>query len=197
MDINQIAEKIKNISENYQDEPTGGWITGAGPIPCKIMFLGEAPGKTEVEEQKPFVGSAGRTFEGYLNSIGLSRDDIRISNTCFFRPIKITQSKNGRQTVSNRTPKPSEVELFREVLDEEIQLVNPSIIVTLGNIPLKRLTKFKSIGECHGELYFNEELQRNIFPMYHPSSLIYNRDEEFLKNYEEDWRKLKQVLVNT
>ncbi|MDP4088898.1 MAG: uracil-DNA glycosylase family protein, partial [Bacillota bacterium] len=85
-------------------------------------------------------------------------------------------------------------ELFREVLDEEIELVNPLVIVTLGNVPLKRLTKFKSIGECHGELYFNEELKRYIFPLYHPSSLTYKRDEEFLKTYEEDWQKLKAAL---
>jgi DNA polymerase len=196
MDYYEIVEKIKNIAENYKAEPTGGWITGDGPIPCKIMFLGEAPGKTEVEAQKPFVGMAGKTFEHYLNSIGLTRDDIRITNTCFFRPIKISEGKIGRQTVSNRPPKPAEIELFREVLDEEIELVNPSVIVTLGNVPLKRLTKFKSIGDCHSELYYNEELGRNIFPMYHPSALTYNRNEEFLKVYEADWEKLKQALSN-
>jgi DNA polymerase len=194
MNYNELVEKIKNIAESYKDEPTGGWITGDGPIPCSIMFLGEAPGKTEVESQKPFVGMAGKTFESYLNSIGLTRKDIRISNTCFFRPTKITEGKNGRQTISNRPPKLGEVELFREVLDEEIKLVDPSIIVTLGNVPLKRLTKFKSIGECHCQLYFNEDLGRNIFPMYHPSSLTYNRNDEFLKIYEEDWQKLKLAL---
>ena len=195
MDINDIYEKIKNISESYDIEPIGGWITGDGPIPCKIMFIGEAPGKTEVEEQKPFVGTAGKTFEGYLNSIGLSKSDVRISNACFFRPVKVSIGQNEKKTLSNRPPKPSEVNLFKEVLDSEINLVNPSIIVTLGNIPLKRLTKLKSIGECHGELYFNDDLNRNIFPMYHPSSLIYNRDESFLKMFENDWQKLKAVLA--
>lgn len=189
-----IVEKIKNIAENYKEEPTGGWITGNGPIPCDILFVGEAPGKTEVEEVKPFVGMAGKTFEGYLNSIGLSRENVRITNTCFLRPIQTKEGKGGRVTVSNRPPKPKEVELFREVLDEEISLVNPKIIVTLGNVPLKRLTSFKSIGECHGQLYFNESNKRNIFPMYHPSSLTYNHNEDFLKAYEEDWQKLKTAL---
>lgn len=195
MTYEDIINKIKQIAESYDTEPTGGWISGDGPIPCDILFVGEAPGKTEVEEGKPFVGMAGKTFEGYLNSIGLTRNNIRITNACFFRPIKITAGKTGRQSVSNRPPKPSEVDMFREVLDDEISLVNPKIIITLGNIPLKRLTQFKTIGECHGELYYNEVLKRHIFPMYHPSSLTYKRDDEFLKTYEEDWQKLKGALA--
>lgn len=191
-----IKQKIKVIAENYKDEPTGGYITGDGPIPCDILFVGEAPGKTEVEEGKPFVGMAGKTFESYLNSIGLSRDKIRITNTCFVRPITIKEGKNGRTSISNRPPKTKEVEMFREVLDEEIALVNPKVIVTLGNVPLKRLTNFKSIGECHGSLYFNEELKRHVFPMYHPSALTYNRNEEFLKLYEKDWVSLSDALKN-
>ena len=192
--MEQIRNRIAEIANSYTDEPTGGWITGDGPIPSDILFVGEAPGKQEVEQGKPFVGQAGKTFESYLNSIGLSREKVRITNTCFLRPINLKSGKNGRQTISNRPPKTSEIDLFREVLDDEIMLVNPKIIITLGNVPLKRLTVFKSIGECHGKLYFNEELKRYIFPMYHPSALTYNRNEAFLKIYEEDWKKLKELL---
>lgn len=137
---------------------------------------------------------AGETFNNYLKSIGLSRSEVRITNTCFFRPIKKKVGKTGRTTISNRPPKVSEVTLFREVLDEEIDFVNPKIIITLGNVPLKRLTEFKSIGNCHGNLYYNENLKKNIFPMYHPSALTYNRNDEFKKMYENDWLKLKEVL---
>jgi DNA polymerase len=188
-----LRKRIKDITENYKGE-IGGYITGGGPIPCDILFVGEAPGKTEVEEGKPFVGMAGKNFEKYLNLIGLSKDNIRITNTCFFRPIKIKEGKNGKTTISNRPPKTSEVELFHEVLDDEISLVNPKVIITLGNIPLRRLTNFKSIGECHGALYFNEKLKRYVFPMYHPSSLTYNRNEEFHSMYKNDWDKLKEAL---
>jgi uracil-DNA glycosylase family 4 len=194
MTYSQIAEKIKSIAETYKDEPTGGWITGHGPIPCNILFVGEAPGKNEVEEGKPFVGMAGKTFEEFLNLIGLTRNDVRITNTCYFRPIKLNESKNGKTTISNRPPKKNEINLFKEILDEEIALVDPKIIITLGNIPLKRLSNFQSIGECHGELHFNEAINRNIFPMYHPSALTYNMNDEFLKMYSEDWQKLKKVL---
>ncbi|MGO5067419.1 uracil-DNA glycosylase [Clostridium sp. LCP25S3_F8] len=195
MDIQEsLKNKIKNISEQYKDEKTGGYITGDGPIPCDILFIGEAPGKNEVEEGKPFVGMAGKRFEKFLNSIGLKRETVRITNTCFFRPIKIKEGKNRRISVSNRPPKVSEISLFSSILDEEINLVNPKLIITLGNVPLKTLTTFKSIGDCHGNIYFIENLNRHLFPMYHPSSLTYNRNEDFHKMYESDWLKLREIL---
>lgn len=193
-----IKEKLKleieKICNDNKDSLMGGWITGDGPIPSKILFIGEAPGKNEVLEGKPFVGMAGKKFEYYLNKIGLHRDYIRITNTCFFRPIKKTIGKSGREFISNRPPKVFEINLFRDILNMEIKAVNPKIIVTLGNVPLKRLTEFDSIGKCHGNIYFNDKLNRYIFPMYHPSSLTYNRSAEFLEKYELDWLKLKKEL---
>lgn len=194
MTLEDLEIKIKNISENYKAEPIGGWITGDGPVPCDILFVGEAPGKTEVETGKPFVGLAGKTFEKYLNSVGLYRKNVRITNTCFFRPIKLKISKANKTTISNRPPKIPEINLFREILNEEIKIVNPKLIITLGNIPLKRLTDFKSIGECHGKVIFNSIIEKYIFPMYHPSSLTYNRNDEFLRLYENDWCLLKNLL---
>lgn len=194
MNQDELREEIRTICENYREEPTGGWITGNGPIPCDLLFVGEAPGKTEVEEGMPFVGVAGKTFESYLNSIGFKRDQIRITNTCFFRPITIKQLDSGKTSISNRTPKQKEVDLFKDVLNDEISMVNPRIIITMGNVPLKRLTAYKSIGECHGRIFYNEDLRRNIFPMYHPSALTYNRNEPFRKMYADDWNKLKEYL---
>lgn len=194
MTLADLKEQIKNISENYKDESIAGWITGDGPSPCNILFVGEAPGKTEVDTGKPFVGLAGKTFEKYLNTIGLCRKDVRITNTCFFRPIKLKIGKNNKTTVSNRAPKISEINLFREILNQEIDIVNPKLIITLGNIPLKRLTNFNSIGECHGKLIFNDDIGKYIFPMYHPSALTYNRNDKFLQMYENDWLALRNEL---
>ena len=194
--IEYLKNKVETICESYAVLPTGGWIMGDGPIPSDILFVGEAPGKTEINEGKPFIGMAGKIFKNYLNIIGCTRDNIRITNTCYFRPIKIKTLSNGKPSISNRPPKTSEIALFKDALDSEILMTNPKIIITLGNVPLKRLTSFTSIGKCHGELYFNKELNRYVFPMYHPSALTYNRNEEFLKMYEEDWRKLKNAMEN-
>jgi|SRR3712207_261067 len=192
--LSNIKNDIKNICENYTEETIGGWITGTGPVPCNILFIGEAPGKTEVEKGTPFVGMAGDNFQHYLDIVGIHRSNIRITNTCYFRPIKITNYENGRTSIRNRTPKTSEIELFRDILDREIALVNPKIIITLGNTPLKRFTKFKAIGDCHGKLIFNESMKKYIFPMYHPSSLTYNRSDEFKETYKNDWLELKKAL---
>lgn len=194
MTFNQLENKIKLICENYEDEKIGGWITGVGPIPCDVMLIGEAPGKSEIEQGEPFVGMAGKNLDNYLQIIGLKRSGIRISNACYFRPIKTKTGKNEQITISNRTPKACEVELFREILDNEIKLVNPKIIITLGNIPLRRLTSSKTIGECHGKLLYNEFLGKKVFAMYHPSALTYNRNEKFISMYMNDWLILKQTL---
>ncbi|MFL0198770.1 uracil-DNA glycosylase [Clostridium sp. WILCCON 0269] len=192
----ELTRKISEICKNYKDEPIGGYIFGNGPIPCSILFIGEAPGKTEVIQGKPFVGMAGKTFEKYLNFIGLKRESVRVTNTCFFRPIKIKKLENGKESISNRTPKTSEIELFKDILNKEIKLVNPKVIITLGNVPLKRFTEFDFIGKCHGIIYFNKNLNKYVFPMYHPSALTYNRNESFQYMYENDWKKLKDALNN-
>ncbi|WP_461207760.1 uracil-DNA glycosylase [Clostridium sp. DL1XJH146] len=190
----EIHNNIKKICNSYSNDSTSGYVFGNGPIPCPILIVGEAPGKTEVELGRPFVGKAGKTLDKYLEIAQLERNDVRITNTCFFRPIKIKFNQNGKSTISNRTPKAKEIDLFREVLDEEIRLVNPRIIITLGNIPLRRFTSYKAIGNCHGNIIFSEKYNLDIFPMYHPSSLTYNRNEEFETKYRADWKKLKKKL---
>lgn len=186
--------EIEKIYNKLDKNDFSGFITGDGKIPSDILFVGEAPGKMEVELKKPFVGQAGKTFESYLNSIGMRREEIRITNTCFARPVIRKLSKSGRETISNRPPKADEIEAFRNILNKEIELVNPKIIITLGNTPLKRLTEETKIGDCHGNVIYNEEIGRNIFPMYHPSALTYNHSAEFLQDYENDWIKLKEYL---
>ena len=192
--IEDIKNKIKNICENYTAFAIGGWIMGDGPIPSDILFVGEAPGKTEINEGKPFIGMAGKIFENHLNIIGYKRKNIRITNACYFRPIKIKTLSNGKLSLSNRPPKVSEIALFKDALNAEILITDPKIIITLGNVPLRKLTSFTNIGSCHGKLYFNKILNRYIFPMYHPSALNYNRNDEFLNIYEKDWRKLKKAI---
>lgn len=194
--LDTLKNKIKNISESYKDNSTGGWITGDGPVPCNILFIGEAPGKNEVEQGKPFVGTAGKTFEKYLNWANLKRENIRVTNTCYFRPIINSITKNNRPSVKNRAPKENEILLFRDVLLEEIHLVDPKIIITLGNTPLKSFTEFKAIGACHGKLLMNTDLNINIYPMYHPSALTYNRNDSFEEMFRNDWVNLGLVLKN-
>lgn len=191
MDFKIEIEKIYNTLDKNS---FSGFISGSGKIPSTLLFVGEAPGKTEIIEGKPFVGKSGKTFEFYLNKIGLKREEIRITNACFGRPIKKNISSKGVETISNRAPKKEEIQAFKNILYEEIKLVNPKVIITLGNTPLKTLTKENKIGDCHGKIIFNETINKFIFPMYHPSSLTYNHSEEFLNSFNEDWLNLKNYL---
>lgn len=144
-----------------------------------IMFVGEAPGREEVECGRPFVGKAGKQLDSLLELAGIDRSSVFVTNAVKYRPINI---KNGR--VSNRTP--SELELRRTamLLRAEIDCINPYVIATLGNAPLRSVYLINDscapeikIGESHGiprELMIYEKPYR-IFPLYHPAAAIYNR----------------------
>ena len=139
----------------------------------EIMLIGEAPGKDEVTQKKPFVGRAGKNLAEFLGASGLKREDLYVTNVCKFRPTKIS----AKNTVSNRPPTKEEILAARPFLHEEIRLVSPRLLVTLGNTPLHAVWDFSvNIGGCHGaaEKIMLEKNGYWLFPLYHPASIIYN-----------------------
>ncbi len=143
----------------------------------RLMLIGEAPGEQEVMQGRPFVGKAGKNLTAFLESVHLNREDIYISNVVKIRPTKT--SEKGR--MSNRPPSREEIGLFLPWLKEEIFLVSPELIVTLGNVALKSLLGKGTVGEMHGrfhraELSLSEGKAREfqLFALYHPASVIYN-----------------------
>lgn len=160
-----------------------------------IMLIGEAPGEQESLQGRPFVGKAGKNLDGFLQVVGLRREDIYISNVVKVRPTKV--SEKGR--VSNRPPNKEELALFTPYLYEEILLVQPRVIVTLGNFALKALAGPKAvIGAMHGVpsavtvTHEKQSAEFSLFPLYHPASIIYNRALQEV--YQEDLQKLKACL---
>ncbi len=144
----------------------------------QLMLIGEAPGEQEVMQGRPFVGKAGKNLDTFLESVHLKREEIYISNVVKVRPTKV--SEKGR--VSNRPPSKEEIGLFLPWLKEEIALVSPQLLVTLGNVPLKALLGKGTIGEAHGqfhqaffELADGRKKAFPLFALYHPASIIYNR----------------------
>lgn len=145
-----------------------------------IVLLGEAPGGEEIKQGMPFMGQAGRKLEGYLKIAGLSRSDVYIINTVKCRPTK----NNGR---ANRKPNSCEIKSCAHWLDEELEILSPKIIITLGEVALKRFGGSKmSIGNCHGQPLVDERF--TIFPLYHPAASIYRRALEEV--IEQDFIKL-------
>ena len=161
-----------------------------------IMLIGEAPGEQETLQRRPFVGKAGKNLDGFLEVVGLRREELYISNVVKIRPTKVS----GKGRVSNRPPNREELALFTPFLMEEILRVNPQLIVTLGNVPLKALLGAKAvIGDHHGAVtrahvtHEKQTAEFALFPLYHPASIIYNRSLQEV--YQADLLALKALLA--
>ncbi len=162
-----------------------------------VMLIGEAPGEQEALQGRPFVGKAGRNLDEFLSVLEIARESIYISNTVKIRPTKV--SAKGR--LSNRPPNREELALFTPYLQEEILLVQPKMLVTLGNTALQALAGAKTtIGQCHGQVQTVRVLSGKqtqdfpLFALYHPASIIYN---PALKSvYQEDLQRLKAVVYS-
>ena len=163
-----------------------------------VMLIGEAPGEQESLQGRPFVGKAGKNLDGFLEVLPLKREDIYITNVVKIRPTKV--SEKGR--VSNRPPNREELALFTPYLMEEILLVQPQMIVTLGNVALRALCGTKAvIGDMHGQRtlvtvqHEKQAAEFALFPLYHPASIIYNRSLQEV--YQTDLRTLRALLESS
>ncbi len=189
MNCGRLEDVYGRIRAHYGSDEL---VMGEGKPDASMMLIGEAPGKDEVKNRRPFCGKAGRNLDEFLRATSLKREEIYISNVCKFRPTK-TGSKG---TVSNRTPVKGEIVEALPFLFEEIGAVSPKVIVTLGNIPLRACKNDFSanIGDYHGEMTTTEinGISYNHFALYHPASIIYNRQ---LKDvYLEDMGKLANYV---
>ena len=177
----------KELRERHGETPL---VFGCGLKNASVLLCGEAPGKDEVLQGKPFVGKAGANLSEFLSILNIERKDVYITNAVKYRPFKISE----KGTVSNRTPSLKELFSERESLLKEISVVCPKIVVTLGNSPLRSVTGDKkiTIGDVHGKMIKCGEFF--LFPLYHPASIIYNRS---LKDvYLDDLKELKRELDN-
>ena len=158
---------------DYQDDRV--LVPGEGErTQPRLMLFGEAPGKEEVPQRRPFVGKAGKNLDAFLQVLGLERSAIYISNVVKVRPVRVIP----RGTVANTPPRHWELDFFTPWLLREIALIRPRHLVTLGNTPLQALMGREiKIGQCHGlELPYSQEgFTCLLTPLYHPASIIYNR----------------------
>lgn len=192
----EILQKLQNecskVFLDYFDSNTdkAKTVLGGGNPDASVMFIGEAPGEQEIIQGKPFVGSAGKNFEKFLESLDLTRNDVYVSNVVKIRPIKINP-QTGRK--NNRPPNNEEIELSRGFLDEEIKVVNPKILVALGSVPLRRLTGLEGITNFHGKMV-DSFYGIKVFCLFHPATLIYNHDPDFKEAFYNDLKNLKKEL---
>ncbi len=185
-------ESIKSLNNKIIGEfPKEKLILGHGNLNSPIILIGEAPGAKEIELDQPFVGQDGKHFNEFLKVLEINREDVYITNTVKYRPTKLNP-KTDR--LSNRTPTLKEIDSFRGYLYEEISIIDPKIIVTLGNTPLKGIfNEDLKIGEVHGNLMEKDikDSTYKIFPpLYHPAAIIYR--QELKEVYMRDLLVLKK-----
>ena len=154
-------------------------VPGNGPVTARIMAVGEAPGETEDREGKPFVGAAGQLLTRLLESVGLDRRDIYITNIIKCRPP------------GNRDPEAAEVLACSHFLDEQVSMLRPDVILILGRHALGRLLPGEgSITRLHGRRVTKGD--RVFVPLYHPAAALYNAS--LLDTLQEDMRRVRGYL---
>jgi uracil-DNA glycosylase len=152
-------------------------VPGEGSPGAAVMLVGEAPGATEDATGRPFVGRAGRLLDEALAAAGLARGDVWITNVVKARPP------------GNRDPKPAEVAHWLPVLERELALIDPRVVVPLGRHALAHFAPRVRISDVHGTLLpFGD---RVLLPLYHPAAAL--RSTKLRKTFLADARRLASL----
>ena len=162
LSFEELVAQAKQCTECRLQESRSTVVFGEGPVPCDLLFIGEAPGEVEDQMGRPFVGPAGKKLDEILASVGIERNEVYITNTVKCRPP------------NNRLPQKDEMETCWPYLEAQIYHLKPKIIVTLGNAPTQLLLKTQEgITKIRGQ-FFPWKRGIEVFPMFHPSYLLRN-----------------------
>ena len=156
-------------------------VFGSGNPQAEVLFIGEAPGANEDKQGIPFCGMSGQVLNELLASVGLSREDIFITNTILCRPE------------NNRNPAKDEVENCRERLDTLIAIMQPKVIVTIGNFATERILGKKGITSLRGKVF--EVEGKKIVPVIHPANYLYSgRNPEMFAQMKNDFTVVAEMV---
>ncbi len=153
-------------------------VPGEGPSKVDIMFIGEAPGFHENRQGKPFVGQAGQFLDELLQAAGVDRERVYITNVVKCRPP------------NNRDPLPEELKACQRYLDEQIALLDPEVIVTLGRISMAKFITDGRISAIHGRTH--NVNGRKVVTMYHPAAALHQ--PALRQTLIEDFARLKKFI---
>ena len=158
-------------------------VSGDGNGDAEIVFVGEAPGRSEDEQGRPFVGAAGKFLAEMLSKINLKREDVYITNIVKYRPP------------NNRDHLPEEKRSCREWLLEELKIISPKLIVFLGRHAMNNFFPELQISQVHGKLLiksFKGISTKYFFPLYHPAAALY--DGSMREILIADFKKIPTIL---
>ncbi len=158
-------------------------VHGEGNEQAQVMLIGEAPGYHEVVARRPFVGRSGQLLRATMTEVGLEPAGVYISNIVKARPP------------DNRDPDPAEIAAFKPYLDQEIQLINPQLIITLGRFSMAKFLPEVKISQVHGRLHKVQWQGQRLFvlPMYHPAAAL--RSTQMKTSFVTDFAKVPKILA--
>ena len=139
-------------------------VMGEGSPTADIVLIGEAPGKKEDLEGKPFIGAAGKFLNAMLEQAGMDRSDVYITNIVKYRPP------------NNRDPLPAEKAAFLPYLLRQLDIIKPSVVITLGRHSMEYFLPGMKIGEIHGQpqQVAMGDSTLLVMPLFHPAAALYN-----------------------
>lgn len=176
--LSTIREEILHCQKCPLAKGRKNAVPGEGPSSVDIMFIGEGPGYHENQQGKPFVGQAGMFLDELLASADLKREDVFITNVVKCRPPE------------NRDPMPEELTACAHYLDEQIALLDPKVIVTLGRFSMAKFIENGRISQIHGKSH--KVGKRLIVTMYHPAAALHQ--PALRPALVEDFSKLRHLL---
>jgi len=182
IELQKLAQQVRLCTLCGLHASRTNAVPGSGPADARIMIVGEAPGANEDLQGLPFVGAAGKVLDNLLAGIGLSRDQVYVTNVLKCRPPH------------NRDPSPEEAETCLPYLRRQFGLIRPQTVVILGRHALERmLPGVGSISRVHGETFERAGVQ--FIPCYHPAAALHNGS--LLKDLEADFQRVKAHLDRT
>ena len=168
-EMGRLEEEIKECQRCELWKTRTNPVAGEGSLSAKVMFVGEAPGYYEDLKGRPFVGKAGKVLDELLESVGWGRNEVYIANVLKCRPP------------GNRNPAVAEIKACTPYLDAQMEIIEPTVIATLGNFSLgyifdKFSLKPDKIGKIHGKVFTVSTVAgiKKIVPLYHPAVATYN-----------------------
>ncbi len=178
--LKEIAEEVSHCTKCKLHYSRQKGVPGEGPPDAEIVFIGEGPGYHENVQGRPFVGAAGQFLEELLETIGMKREDVFITNVVKCRPP------------GNRDPEPEELAACKGYLDRQLETLNPKVVVTLGRFSMARYIANAKISHIHGKPRRVNGLL--VVPFYHPAAALHR--PSLRSEIEKDFAKLPGLIEN-
>jgi len=176
--LETIAAEIHTCTRCKLHEGRTNAVPGTGPADADVFFLGEGPGAREDEQGEPFVGRSGRFLDELLESVGLNREKVFITNVVKCRPP------------GNRDPHVGEIQACTTYLDQQLNLIRPTLVATLGRFAMRHFLSDGPISEIHGQPRQLDDLV--ILPLYHPAAALYRGSLRGV--VREDFQRIPELL---